>query len=60
MENKGILGNAKKHLKNADKVLAKIIAKVDLKERKAHKRYFESFVRGHNQPTALRQSRGYY
>jgi DNA-3-methyladenine glycosylase II len=30
------------HLKKADKILAKIIAKVKLKERKSHKRYFES------------------
>lgn len=33
---------AKKHLKKVDKVLAKLIAKTNLKERKAHKRYFES------------------
>ena len=31
------------YLKRADRVLAKIIAKVELKERKSHKRYFESF-----------------
>ncbi|HYV33775.1 MAG TPA: DNA-3-methyladenine glycosylase 2 family protein [Candidatus Limnocylindria bacterium] len=35
---------AQKHLKKADKVLAKIIARINLKERKAHKRYFESLV----------------
>jgi DNA-3-methyladenine glycosylase II len=31
-----------KHLAKADKVLAKIISQVVLKERKAHKRYFEA------------------
>ncbi len=34
--------NAEKFLKKVDPILAKIIAKVELKERKAHKRYFES------------------
>ncbi len=34
--------NPHKHLAKVDPVLAKIIAKVNLKERKAHKRYFES------------------
>jgi DNA-3-methyladenine glycosylase II len=42
MKKNGTLGSAKRHLKTRDKVLAKIIAKVDLKERKSHKRYFES------------------
>lgn len=34
--------NPRKHLVKADPVLAKIIAKIKLKERKPHKRYFES------------------
>ena len=37
-----MINKAQQHLKNADKTLAKIIAQVQLKERKSHKRYFES------------------
>jgi DNA-3-methyladenine glycosylase II len=37
-----ILYNPQNHLKKADPILAKIIGKIKLKERKAHKRYFES------------------
>ena len=33
---------ARKHLKKVDPVLAKIIAKIKLKERESHKRYFET------------------
>jgi DNA-3-methyladenine glycosylase II len=32
------------HLKKVDKILAKVIPKITLKGRKAHKRYFESLV----------------
>ena len=34
--------NPGRHLKSADPILAKIISRVKLKQRKAHKRYFES------------------
>jgi DNA-3-methyladenine glycosylase II len=34
--------NAQKHLKKVDPILSKIIGRVKLTERKAHKRYFES------------------
>ncbi len=33
---------ANRHLKKVDKILAKIISQTELKEHKAHKRYFES------------------
>jgi DNA-3-methyladenine glycosylase II len=42
MKKRQILYNPQNHLKKADPILAKIIGKIKLKERKAHKRYFES------------------
>jgi len=36
--------NSQRHLKKVDPILGKVISKVELKERKAHKRYFEALV----------------
>jgi DNA-3-methyladenine glycosylase II len=44
MAKKVKLTPAHKHLRKVDPTLGKIIAKIELKERKAHKRYFEALT----------------